>query len=146
MVKSQMYIPIHQVASTVSACSTGEVTLVGGSCSAASSCASGSSCSSGGGVSADSDDPSVKLAQDGWILRTTIGEPRLSEVVENYRTMGYEVHVEQFAEMRSSKSISQEGESCTTCYDAADKSNASQAWGSIYVRPGQTVEPNEELF
>ncbi|NMM05641.1 hypothetical protein [Polaromonas sp.] len=141
-----MFIPIHQAASTASACSTGEVTLVSGSCSAASTCASGSSCSSGGGASADSEDPSVKLAQNGWILRTTIGEPRLSEVVENYRAMGYEVHVEQFAEMRSIKSISGEVESCTTCYDAADKSDASQAWGSIYVRPGHTVEPNEELF
>jgi hypothetical protein len=144
MVKNQMYIPIHQVAPAVSACSTGEVTLVGGSCSAASSCASGSSCSSGGGVSADSDDPTVKLAQEGWILRTTIGEPRLSE--ENYRAMGYEVHVENFGVIRSSGSASEEGESCTACYDAADRSDASQAWGSVYVRPGQTVEPNEELF
>jgi hypothetical protein len=146
MVKSQMVIPIHQAASTVSACSTGEVTLLSGSCSAASSCASGSSCSSGGGASSDSDDPSVKLAQEGWILRTTIGEPRLSEVVENYRAMGYEVHVENFGVIRSSGSASEDDESCTACYDAADRSNASQAWGSVYVRPGQTALPNEELF
>lgn len=146
MVKNQMYIPIHQVAPAVSACATGEVTLLSGSCSAASSCASGSSCSSGGGASADSDDPSVKLAREGWILRTTIGEPRLSEVVENYRAMGYEVHVEQFGTIRSDESGSGEGESCTTCFDSADRSVASQAWGSIYVRPGQTPERNDELF
>lgn len=146
MAKSQVFIPIAQVSATASACSTGEVTMVSGSCSVASSCSAGSSCSSGGGAAADSSDPAVKLAQHGWILRTTIGEPRLSEVVENYRAMGYEVHVEHFGTIRSDEAGSGDGESCTTCFDAADRSVASQTWGSIYVRPGQTPERNEELF
>jgi hypothetical protein len=33
------------------------------------------------------------LAPKGWIKQTTIGEPRLSEIVVNYRQLGYEVHV-----------------------------------------------------
>lgn len=145
MMKSQVIIPIAPAASTATACSTGEVTVVGGSCSAASSCSSGSSCASGG-AGVDSNDPEARLAQQGWILRTTIGEPRLSEVVENYRNMGYEVHVELFGEVRVDESVSVDGESCTTCFDSADRSVASQAWGSIYVRPGQAPECKDDLF
>ena len=33
------------------------------------------------------------LFAEGWIKKTTIGEPRLSEIVENYRQLGYEVQV-----------------------------------------------------
>ncbi len=144
MSTSQVFIPIAQAAVAASACSTGAATLVSGSCSAASSCSSGSSCASGGAAAAAGNDPSAKLAQQGWILRTTIGEPRLSEVVENYRAMGYEVHVEHFGTIRSDAAGGAEGESCTTCFDAADRANASQAWGSVYVRPGQAPGRNEE--
>lgn len=146
MAISQVVIPIAQAVSTASACSTGEVALVGGSCSAASSCSSGSSCSAGGGVTADDNDPSVRLAKDGWILRTTIGEPRLSEVVENYEAMGFEVHVEHFGTSSADHKASQGEESCTTCFDAADKSNPSQAWGSVYVRQDQQVSLHSKLY
>ena len=147
-------IPIAQASSAASACSSGATSasssgassptgISSGACSSAGSCSSASSCSSAGGV-VDSNDPSVKLAQEGWILRTTIGEPRLSEVVENYRAMGFEVHVERFG---TASADTQDGEtSCTTCYDAADKSDASQAWGSVYVRPGRPQNQSDELF
>lgn len=143
MVSSQVVIPILQVPG-LSACATGPVTVVGGSCSAAATCSSGSSCSSG--AAADSNDPSVKLAQQGWILRTTIGEPRLSEVVDNYRIMGYEVHVEHFGPIRTEASVNPGEAACTTCFDAADRSKAAQAWGSVYVRPGRAPDRNDELF
>lgn len=146
MAKSQVVIPILQAAPAASACSTGEVTMVSGTCSAASSCASGSSCSSGGGVSEDSNDPSVRLGKEGWILRTTIGEPRLSEVVENYQAMGFEVHVEHFSTSSADPKASEGGESCTTCFDVADKSNPSQAWGSVFVRPGQQASLHSKLY
>ena len=94
-----------------------------------------SGCSAGSAV--DSNDPTVQLAKDGWILRTTIGEPRLTEVVENYRAMGYEVHVERYGDS---------GGDCTTCFDAADKTDEKQAWGSVYVRPGKPVSKEDELF
>lgn len=146
MTKSQVVIPIMQAAPAASACSTGEVTMVGGSCSAASSCSAGSSCSSGGGVSEDSNDPSVRLGKEGWILRTTIGEPRLSEVVENYQAMGFEVHVERFGTSSADHKASDGDAACTTCFDVADKSNPSQAWGSVYVRPGQQVSLHSKLY
>ena len=111
---------------------------------AASGCgsrATQSSCSSGScgscAPAATNDDPVSRLQGEGWILRTTIGEPRLSEVAENYRAMGYEVHVELFGEPG--------GSGCTTCFDAADRSQQSQAWGSVYVRPGRPAA-HDELF
>ena len=131
---SRVMIPIVQADAACSSAS---------SCSSSASCSS-TSCSSTGAV--DSNDPSFLLQQQGWILRTTIGEPRLSEVVENYKGMGYEVHVERFGTSTASASGSTEDASCTVCYDAADKSKPSQSWGSIYVRPGKTADKNDELF
>jgi hypothetical protein len=40
--------------------------------------------------------PEDALLKDGWKRQTTIGEPRLSEIVQNYKAMGFEVHVEEF--------------------------------------------------
>jgi hypothetical protein len=37
---------------------------------------------------------SEELEQKGWIKRTTTTEPRLSEIVELYKSLGYEVRVE----------------------------------------------------
>jgi hypothetical protein len=151
MATNQVVIPIAQAASaspkgiSSGACSTGAVSAPGASCASASTCSSGSSCSSGGGVAPDLNDPATRLALEGWVLRTTIGEPRLSEVVENYRAMGFEVHVEHFG-TTSADSKADDGEACTTCFDAADKSNPSQAWGSVYVRQGQPVSLNNELY
>jgi hypothetical protein len=67
-------------------------------------------------------------------------------VVENYRTMGYEVHVERFGTATADTAGKTEGEACTVCFDAADKSKASQVWGSVYVRPGRGPDKNDELF
>lgn len=99
----------------------------------------GSSCGPSGG-----DDTADTLMRDGWILRTTIGEPRLSELVENYKSMGYEVHVEYFGDAAQS---SPDGQACTTCFDAADRSDEKQRWGSVYVRPGKPgASGDEDLF
>ena len=35
-----------------------------------------------------------QLEKDGWIKRTTIDEPRLSEIILEYESLGYEVHLE----------------------------------------------------
>lgn len=37
---------------------------------------------------------SEELEKRGWIKRTTTGEPRLSEIVGLYKTLGFEVRVE----------------------------------------------------
>ncbi len=115
-----------------------------GGCASASSCSSGSSCSSSG-CGGGGDDRSSQLQAEGWILRTTIGEPRLSEVVENYRAMGYEVQVEYFEVPDKGEEGGEEG--CTTCFDEADRGDARQAWGAVYVRRASEARPlDEDLF
>lgn len=131
MLKSEFRIPVvpDERAQATCAPSAGE-----GGCPSAASCGSRQSCSAG--VSTPADDPASTLAKDGWILRTTIGEPRLSEVVENYRAMGFEVHVEYFANGRAA--TADDESSCTVCYDDA---SAGQTWGSVYLRQGQSAGP-----
>ena len=36
-----------------------------------------------------------QLENDGWVRRTTYDEPRLSELVESYRELGFEVRLEE---------------------------------------------------
>ena len=78
----------------------------------------------------------AQLVSRGWAKQTTIGEPRLSELVENYRALGYEVEV---VEHRT------EGDSCGTCFDAGREMG--QTYGDIWLRkkPGARSEP-DELF
>lgn len=136
MVKNQVIIPIAQAGSSCSSATTGS------SCASASSCASSSSC---GSAATDTNDPSFRLQQEGWVLRTTIGEPRLSEVAENYRAMGHEVHVEYFTVPQPEPSA--DGSACTTCFDAPEARDTQQVWGSIYVRPGKPgARKDEELY
>jgi hypothetical protein len=51
-----------------------------------------------------------ELEKKGWIKRTTIGEPRLSEIDELYKSLGYEVRVEpvRFDEL---------DDDCRRCYE-----------------------------
>jgi len=80
--------------------------------------------------------PEDALLKDGWVRQTTIGEPRLSEVVQNYKAMGFEVHVEEFKT---------EGESgCTTCFDAGQ--GLGFMYGTVYVRKRSEQAGEDELF
>ena len=36
------------------------------------------------------------LEKQGWVKQTTYDEPRLSEMVEMYEKIGFEVHIESF--------------------------------------------------
>jgi hypothetical protein len=51
-----------------------------------------------------------KLAKEGWIKQTTIGEPRLSEIVELYKSLGYEVRLELVK-------LDELDEECRKCYE-----------------------------
>ena len=75
------------------------------------------------------------LAKDGWVRQTTIGEPRLSEIVQNYRAMGFEVHVEEFKS---------QGDGCNTCFDAGQELGFS--YGTVYVRKRSEAADEDELF
>ena len=37
-----------------------------------------------------------ELSIEGWVKRVTYDEPRLSELVEMYREIGYDVHLEPY--------------------------------------------------
>ena len=80
--------------------------------------------------------PEDALLKDGWVRQTTIGEPRLSEIVQNYKAMGFEVHVEEFKT---------EGDSgCTTCFDAGQ--GMGFMYGTVYVRKRAATTDEDELF
>ena len=53
--------------------------------------------------------PSEDVEKEGWIKQTTIGEPRLSEIVELYNSLGYEVRVEP-------ATLDELDEECRRCY------------------------------
>lgn len=52
---------------------------------------------------------SEELEKEGWIKRTTIDEPRLSEIVSEYKSLGYEVRLE-------SVKLEDLNEQCKSCY------------------------------
>ena len=51
-----------------------------------------------------------KLTRNGWVKRTTIGEPRLSECVELYKSLGFEVRLEPII-------LNELDEECRKCYE-----------------------------
>jgi hypothetical protein len=52
-----------------------------------------------------------EMEKEGWIKQTTIGEPRLSEIVELYESLGYEVFLE-------SVKLDEMDEECRKCYES----------------------------
>jgi len=63
-----------------------------------------------------------ELEKEGWIKQTTIGEPRLSEIIELYKSLGYEVRLEPVK-------LDELDEECRKCYeDEGDKVK------TVYVR------------
>jgi hypothetical protein len=79
-----------------------------------------------------------ELLAQGWIKQTTIGEPRLSEIVENYRNMGYEVVVIEHPAEAS-------GDSCNSCF--AGSAEVGEVNGDIFIRAGSSAKPLEnDLF
>ena len=84
-----------------------------------------------GGLEAD-------LLAEGWSKQTTIGEPRLSEIVENYSGLGYEVHVVEHRE--------ESGDGCNTCFTAG--AEMGQVYGDVYIRKGKggRHSADDELF
>lgn len=86
-------------------------------------------------AAAQDDDVEMRLLREGWKRLTTIGEPRLSEIAEAYRGMGFKVHVERY---RS------EGDGCTSCLDADDEMG--KVIGTVYTRRSAKPVQDDELF
>lgn len=65
---------------------------------------------------------SERLENEGWIKRTTTTEPRLSEIVELYKSLGYEVRVEPVR-------LDELDDDCRTCYE-----NEVEEVKTVYVK------------
>lgn len=63
------------------------------------------------------------LLAAGYVRRTTVGEPRLSELVAEYQRIGFDVEV---IEHRT------EDDACGICYEAG--AQAGEMYGDVYVR------------
>jgi len=62
------------------------------------------------------------LEKEGWVKRTTIDEPRLSEIVEEYESLGFDVHLEPVK-------VEDLDEECRRCYQ-----NQIDKIRTVYVR------------
>ncbi len=65
---------------------------------------------------------SEELEKEGWVKRTTIDEPRLSEIVEEYESLGFDVHLEPVT-------VEALDEECRRCYQ-----NQIDKIRTVYVR------------
>ena len=65
---------------------------------------------------------SEELEKEGWVKRTTIDEPRLSEIVEEYESLGFDVHLEPVK-------VEDIDEECRRCYQ-----NQIDKIRTVYVR------------
>jgi hypothetical protein len=63
-----------------------------------------------------------ELEAQGWTRQNLMDEPRLSELVEMYREIGFEVHLESL--------VPEEEDECTTCMQ-----DEPERYKIIYTRP-----------
>ena len=73
-------------------------------------------------------------AGDGFRPLSTLSEPRLSEMAENYRRLGFEVQI---------RDVLRDGRPCTTCFDAA--SSGEHVVGTLYVRRREGTGGEDDL-
>ena len=76
------------------------------------------------------------LLAKGWTKQTTIGEPRLSEIVENYQQLGYEVTVIEHPAAVS-------GDGCNTCFTAG--AELGQMYGDVFIRKSGGAKALEDI-
>ncbi len=75
----------------------------------------------------------AELKSQGWSHQFMAAEPRLSEAVEAYRSLGFEVHLEPV-----DPTACQSSDTCTACLESPD---AAKRLKIIFTRPAQ---PREE--
>lgn len=66
----------------------------------------------------------------GWKKQFMTNEPRLSEAVEEYRSLGFEVHLENVDPQACAAS-----EGCTSCFERPE---VAAQFKIIFTRPGGT--------
>ncbi len=79
-----------------------------------------------------------ELLAQGWTKQTTIGEPRLSEIADSYRQLGYEVRIiEHPTHARR--------DTCNTCFTAG--AEIGRSYGDLFIRKRSGSPPiDDELF
>ncbi|MCX8111035.1 MAG: hypothetical protein N3D15_07280 [Syntrophorhabdaceae bacterium] len=75
----------------------------------------------------------AELIKEGWEKRFVTCEPRLSEMVELYREIGFEVRIEPLPSEDELKDEGCSEKGCTVCYQA-DR----ERYRVIYTRPSNT--------
>ncbi|MGD8563540.1 MAG: hypothetical protein PVG03_13425 [Desulfarculaceae bacterium] len=80
----------------------------------------------------------AELKGQGWTRQTMTNEPRLSEAVQEYRGLGFEVHLEPV----NPKACESQSE-CTMCFD---KPEVAKEFKIIFTRPSSADSGNEDLF
>jgi hypothetical protein len=78
----------------------------------------------------------AELEEEGWTKQFTVDEPRLSEAIEMYKLLGFEVHLEPMVADESS-------EECAACLEVM-----CDRYKTIYTRPteggdGEDTNPCE---
>lgn len=71
----------------------------------------------------------------GWERVSTLSEPLLTKMVENYKALGYEVEVREMQRAEGG---------CNTCFDAG--AEIGQAFGTLFVRRAAAEREDDELF
>ena len=80
-------------------------------------------------------EPVAAPESDGWDRLSTLSEPRLSEMAENYKALGYEVDI---------RDVQRTEGGCNTCIDAGQEMG--QVFGTLYVRRRTGAGQDNELF
>ncbi len=75
----------------------------------------------------------AELEEEGWTRQFTADEPRLSEAVEMYKSLGFEVHLEPVVPDENS-------EECATCFEVM-----CGRYKTIYTRPAKGGGSEEVL-
>ena len=81
-----------------------------------------------------------ELITEGWTRRFVANEPRLSEALELYRSMGHEVHVEPLPRV-DRDSTDTESEECRACFDGFE-----DQYKIIYTRPKRDEGEEDDLW
>ena len=90
---------------------------------------------------ASEDTISKTLEQQGWCRRFVAAEPRLSEAVEMYRELGFQVHLEPLpAQEKTSNGQPKNTEiKCHTCFEGSE-----DHYRIIFTKPAESSENPSE--
>ena len=75
----------------------------------------------------------TELEKEGWTRQFTADEPRLSEAIEMYKSLGFQVHLEPVVPDGNS-------EECAACLEVM-----CERYETIYTRPAEGGESEETL-